>query len=776
MASKSRSPVAFGPYIITRRIARGGMAEIYRARTRMGHLGQDSSWVAVKMMRPALGHEDLRERLFQREARIASKLLHDNVVPVYEYGQEMERPYIAMEYVRGRDLSHLLKNEKKGRDVLDFELGLYIGFQAAAGLGYAQRLVDEESGLKLEIVHRDMSPGNVMVGYDGSIKVLDFGVARMNETQGVHTQTGTLRGKFAYMSPEQTLGEELDARSDVFSLGTVLYELLTGTNCFRAQNPIATLERVQGLRPVPPSRSNRKIPKTVDRILARCLAKDKKRRFKDCAQLQETIGEFLDKRKYDGRAALVEHMAAEFSWENHEEEQELAREEEEVALFDVVDFAHLSEVGALDARNLKVSKDDRASQAEVIRGKIATDDEDVFEPVETGARPAPRPPTRNTPPPERRTQETPVVPTVGLEEDDEKTIAQPAALFADEAQLKGELSASSLLDTGPDDGPETEALDKPPPELMAVVRGQPLSPAASSSSAPAPVAPSSFSSGMGASADFSRPQIDTADLLDAPKSTGAQGISPPAKNGHSAGPAPAFSVTAELATVETAKPGPLARPGVSAKHDPITKPDIQPTAEAPKPPASEKPLYQRPPVIAAAVAIGVLLVALIVTAGTSGSGEDERKPSTRVLPPFKIPIPSENVEDPKKPKVATPTKRHPPLRRFTPPPTRKNNGDKKTVRSVRHRPKRPRRRTPSPRRRRNKKAIGFLNIGAKPWAEIKIDGKSWPYQTPQAGIELPEGRHTIQLHNRETGVTKTTIVKIKADAYRTIMVDMRKKR
>jgi eukaryotic-like serine/threonine-protein kinase len=378
--ARARSPVAFGPYIITRRIARGGMAEIYRARTRKTESEQLARWVAVKMMRPSLGHEELRARLFQREARIASKMLHDNIVPVYAFGNEMDRPYIAMEYIRGRDLSHLLKNEKKGRDLIDYELGLYIGLLASAGLGHAHRLVDEETG-PLGIVHRDISPGNVMIGYDGSVKVLDFGVARMNETQGVHTQTGTLRGKFAYMSPEQTLGEELDARSDVFSLGTVLYELLTGINCFRAQNPIATLERVQQLRPVPPSRANRAIPKVVDRVLARCLAKDKKRRFKDCRALEEAIGDFLDVRRPDLRERLTALMDQEFSWEKHEEEQELTREEEEVALFDVVDFALLADVGGLDARNLKVAEEEEASQAEVKRRGIKKEEEgqEVFD-------------------------------------------------------------------------------------------------------------------------------------------------------------------------------------------------------------------------------------------------------------------------------------------------------------------------------------------------------------------------------------------------------------
>lgn len=375
--TQSRSPVAFGPYIITRRIARGGMAEIYRARTRSTP-DLPSRWVAIKMMRPAIGHEELREQLFKREARIASAIQHANVVPLLEFGLEMERYYIAMEYVRGRDLSYLLKNEMKGWDLIPLELGLYVGLQAAAGLGYAHRLRDER-GEPLGIVHRDISPGNVMIGYDGDVKVLDFGVARMNDSEGMRTQTGTLRGKFAYMSPEQTLGEPLDARSDVFSLGTVLYELLTGSNCFRTDNPIATLDRVQRVRPVPPSRANREIPQAIDRILARCLAKDRRRRFPDCAALAEALGEFLDKWGGSGRDGLAGQMAQRFAWEMREEAEELKKEEEEVALLEVVDFALVGEDVGLDASHVAVSLEEEASQVEVKKSVVDEDGEEVFD-------------------------------------------------------------------------------------------------------------------------------------------------------------------------------------------------------------------------------------------------------------------------------------------------------------------------------------------------------------------------------------------------------------
>lgn len=673
----ARSPVAFGPYLITRRIARGGMAEIYRARSRT-----PSRWVALKMMRSSLGHEELRSRLFEREARIAEKLTHENVIPLYEHGTEVGRPYLAMEYLRGRDLSHLLKDDKTGREQIPLELGLYIGFKAAAGLGHAHALADPDTGQSYGIVHRDVSPGNVMIGYDGSVKVLDFGVARINETQGVHTQTGTLRGKFAYMSPEQTLGEEIDARSDVFSFGTVLYELLTGVNCFRAQNPIATLERVQSLRPVPPSRANRQIPKEVDRILARCLAKDRQRRYRDGRTLSDAIGEYLSKIGLldRGQGLLAQHMCEAFAWEKHEEESELAREEEEVALYDVVEFSVLPEEG-LDARNVAVSQEEEASQSEVKNVALHRDgaaaEEEVFE--GEGAR---------TSGPNQLPISSPSVPISGPTQ-------RPVAPF---------------FDTDP-----TATQPRPAESLRTarIVVGQPTAQPISESEA-------NVTNPLAARAGI----VTTPGLgVDAPISaTVMRGAEPSPGRGLRVllGTAAVLVVVIGVALVVTrdvkesaAPPAPIdPRPKVM---EPVTitlpPPDAAPKAPEPKP--AEAPALRLEPV---AVAM---------------------RPAPHPTPP-----PS-SAPEARAPKPAAPSAPAPPRKKApTPPPA--------------------------------SAPIGFLNVGAKPWAEIKIDGKAWPYQTPQAGIELPAGKHTLVLSNKETGVTKSTVVYIKAGAYRTVTMDLRK--
>ena len=669
----ARSPVAFGRFIITRRIARGGMAEIYRARTRSTPT-TPAMWVAIKMMRATLGHEELRHRLFEREVRIATRLHHPNVVPVYEFGRELDRPYLAMEYVRGRDLAHLLKpaSENENQAPIEFELGLYIGFLAAQGLGHAHRLRDEETGEPLEIVHRDMSPGNVIVGYDGTVKVLDFGVARINETQGYQTQTGTLRGKFAYMSPEQTLGEDLDARSDVFSFGTVLYELLTGANCFRASNPIATLERVQGMRPVPPSRALRMVPKDVDKILAQCLSKDKRRRFPDGIAVSEAIGDYLSRRNYDGHARLVEHMATTFSWEQHEEASELAREQEEVALMEVVDFVPDLTNDGLDSKRIAVSTQEEASQSEVRQMTVHEAGGSVFA------------------------------------EDVPSSSLSPANPLAEDLPLgRGQsVQASSLL--APAAVPEMESID---------------------------------------------------------------GAAPPV----------AYDASDDQPTAHAA----VATTGVTAGQ------------EGPLPSPKAAPWYRGPATVAALATASILVVAWILAAPAPIAPiEGEAKPDDEtptLVAPVTIRLP-ENARAAKarkarrrrrsEPSETSPTAPKSPSqsaalepneseaspRSKQPSETRRTKSTK--ARSTAKSRAKARRRRAS---RSKKGRTGFLNVGAKPWAQITIDGKRWPYQTPQAGIELPVGKHVVVLHNPNTGVTKRTAVFIKHGQYRTVNLDLRRR-
>lgn len=336
MTSASPQPVAFGDYIITRRIARGGMAEIYRARHREGAVG---TWSAVKMMRASISGDPVAKALFRREGRIASLLQHPHIVPVTEAGHLGERAFLAMAYVPGQNLSAVLET-LRGRALSVDDQRLIVGTVAAVAraLDYAHRLRDPDSGAALDIVHRDISPGNVMVDYDGHPWLLDFGVARVSNATH-QTQAGTLRGKFAYMSPEQVVGEAVGPKSDIFALGTLLYELLTGCSPFLGDSPADTLDRVQRCCPEAPDRMRPSLSPSISELVSTCLRRAPSERPDGAALAQALWASIDDPDPADWKRAAQEWMARHFEDAAAEDHSALAAEEEQVLLLDLADFA-----------------------------------------------------------------------------------------------------------------------------------------------------------------------------------------------------------------------------------------------------------------------------------------------------------------------------------------------------------------------------------------------------------------------------------------------------
>jgi serine/threonine-protein kinase len=282
-------PVAFGRYTLLRRIAQGGMAQIYLAVQRGPH-GFEKVAV-LKVILPELTHNEDFVRMFLDEARIAANLDHNNVVRVYDFGEINKQYFIAMEHLPGEDLASVLQAQRKAQRRTPFDVAADIVAHAATGLHFAHELKDPRGRL-LNVIHRDVSPSNVIVTYHGTVKLVDFGIARA-ETNLTKTEAGTLKGKVAYCSPEQAQGEPLDRRSDIWALGTVLHELITGVRVFRRESDLKSLEAVAH-DPVPSTRELRPdVPEELDRIALKAMARPLDERYQSAAEMADDLAAFL---------------------------------------------------------------------------------------------------------------------------------------------------------------------------------------------------------------------------------------------------------------------------------------------------------------------------------------------------------------------------------------------------------------------------------------------------------------------------------------------------
>lgn len=282
-------PVRFGKYILVERLAHGGMAEVFRAILTGPKRFQKT--VAVKRILPALDRSpDFRER-FIEEASVAADLTHSNIVQLLDFGEIDGDSYLTMELVDGEDAENLIRHAARdGEDLL--LAGAYIVAEAARGLDYAH--MASRDGQPLGLVHRDVSPGNILISRTGEVKVGDFGIVKVRAAyhRGV-TSSGAVLGKLRYMSPEQAAGVELDGRSDVFALGLVLYELLTGERPLAASNPAAVVDRLRTCDFPPPSVFDPRIPPEIDAIVAKALARHRDERYSRASHLARDLDRFL---------------------------------------------------------------------------------------------------------------------------------------------------------------------------------------------------------------------------------------------------------------------------------------------------------------------------------------------------------------------------------------------------------------------------------------------------------------------------------------------------
>jgi len=268
------------------------MAEVYLAKS-AGASGVNK-FVAIKRILPQFSGNEEFIQMFQDEAKVSVNLNHSNVVSIYDFGVEHGQFYIVLEFVEGRNLRQIINELKKNNKSLKIEEAVYIIKEAAAGLDHAHRCTDQKTGRPLNITHRDMSPQNIMVSFEGEPKVIDFGIAKQSDAEKEETRAGTLKGKFAYMSPEQAESEEVDPRTDVFALGIILWELLANDRLFTGSNENAILRKVRECQIPSIRKINPLVPVELERIVMKALSKEKNNRYQTAANLQKELNRFLN--------------------------------------------------------------------------------------------------------------------------------------------------------------------------------------------------------------------------------------------------------------------------------------------------------------------------------------------------------------------------------------------------------------------------------------------------------------------------------------------------
>ena len=298
-----KKPLPFGKYYLLERINVGGMAEVFKAKT-YGVEGFERL-LAVKRILPNIAEDEEFITMFIDEAKIAVQLNHANIAQIFDLGKVDDSYFIALEYVHGKDLRAIFDRCRAISEAMPIPQACFITMKVCEGLDYAHNKRDS-TGREMHLVHRDVSPQNILISYEGEVKLVDFGIAKA-AGKASKTEAGILKGKFGYMSPEQVRGLPLDRRSDIFSVGIVLYELLTGERLFLGESDFSTLEKVRNVEILPPSTYNRKVAEELEQIVLKALAKDVEDRYQNAIDLHDdlqaymyTSGEFYSRKDLAG--------------------------------------------------------------------------------------------------------------------------------------------------------------------------------------------------------------------------------------------------------------------------------------------------------------------------------------------------------------------------------------------------------------------------------------------------------------------------------------------
>lgn len=360
-------PKKFGRYFLLDLLAQGGMAEIYRARLASNEGA--NRIIVIKRIQSGYGGNSEFLQMFKSEIKVTMGFNHPNIVQLYDFGEEQQQPYIAMEWVDGKNLRQFLTRFVEMKQKFPIDLAVQIIEQSACGLHYAHNFKDKISGESLNIVHRDISPQNLIISYEGTVKVIDFGIAKATVNSEA-TRAGVIKGKPSYLSPEQINGDVLDGRSDLFSLATVLWELLTGRKLFAGDNDLAVLKMIESCNThvKPPSALNPNVPPELDYIVLKALAKQRDKRYQTVEEFQRVLHKFLYQHAPDFNPGDLAYYAKDmFKNEIVEDRKKIVRLNDEVEhlLLNVVVSPPASETLMLDPNT-------QATQVEAPEGTMVS--------------------------------------------------------------------------------------------------------------------------------------------------------------------------------------------------------------------------------------------------------------------------------------------------------------------------------------------------------------------------------------------------------------------
>ncbi|MBY0472304.1 serine/threonine protein kinase [bacterium] len=287
----------FGNYYLLDRIGTGGMAAIYRARP--ATLDGNGRILVIKRVLPKMADDPSFLQMFRNEIKVCMAFNHPNIIVIHDFGELKKQTFLAMEYIDGKNLKDLIAaHSTLGRN-LRIPLAAHIVEQSARGLAYAHSFGNSVTGENLHVVHRDISPHNILIGYDGRVKVIDFGIAKVDQEFTDTTKVGMIKGKARYLAPEQIRGERVDQRADIFALGNVFWELLTQRKlfCHGMDSDLPALQMIQDPNHFiePPSTYNSEVPAELDYIVLRALTRDRDKRYQTATEMENDLRKFMSK-------------------------------------------------------------------------------------------------------------------------------------------------------------------------------------------------------------------------------------------------------------------------------------------------------------------------------------------------------------------------------------------------------------------------------------------------------------------------------------------------